>query len=271
MSHRVIPFLNWAGGKRWLASTHLDRFPKSYGRYIEPFLGSGAIFFALQPKCSVLSDINSDLIETYQAIKLCPKDVEDELRKHHDSHCKDYYYKIRASIFSTIQERAARFIYLNRTCWNGLYRVNLSGKFNVPIGTKKNAILSTDNFQKTSEILQSSEFEACDFERTINKASDGDLLFVDPPYTVKHNNNAFVQYNESLFSWGDQVRLHKCLQAAEKRGAFIVATNAHHKSIKNLYSSDFSSIIVNRHSTLSGDAKKRGRIEEFIFTNVKQQ
>jgi len=271
MSIKVIPFLNWAGGKRWLATNHLEQFPKDYNRYIEPFLGSGAIYFALQPKHSVLSDINSDLIETYRAIRLYPQDVEDELKKHHDRHCKAYYYEIRSSAFSTIQERAARFIYLNRTCWNGLYRVNLNGKFNVPIGTKKNVILPTDKYREISKMLKSSELEACDFERTISKAEDGDLLFIDPPYTVKHNNNAFVRYNEALFSWEDQVRLHRCLQAAKKRGAFIVATNAHHKSIEKLYSSDLASTIVNRHSGLCADARRRGYIEEFIFTNVKQQ
>jgi len=268
---KLIPFLNWAGGKRWLAANHLEQFPKDYNRYIEPFLGSGAIFFALQPKHSILSDINSDLIQTYRAIQLYPQDVEDELKKHHDRHCKDYYYEMRSSTSSTIQEGAARFIYLNRTCWNGLYRVNLSGKFNVPIGTKKNVILSTDSFQEISKMLQSSELEFCDFESSINRAEDGDLLFVDPPYTVKHNNNAFVQYNEALFSWDDQVRLHRCLCAAKKRGAFVVATNAYHESIEKLYSYDFAPIIVNRHSGLSGDTSGRGYVEEFIFTNVKQE
>ncbi len=133
----AIPFLKWAGGKRWLTKTNLNLFPISYNRYIEPFLGSGAVFFNLHPKESVVSDINADLINTYLAIRTDWEKVCDKLKKHEKRHSQEYYYEMRGSNPYSISGRAAKFIYLNRTCWNGLYRVNLKGIFNVPIGTKK--------------------------------------------------------------------------------------------------------------------------------------
>lgn len=135
--NKNIPFLKWAGGKRWFVEHTADLIPTFSGRYFEPFLGSGAIFFHLSPKGAVLSDSNTDLIKTYQAIRDDWEAVLFLLELHHRKHCKDYYYSIRSSEPSDKVEAAARFIYLNRTCWNGLYRVNLKGKFNVPIGTKK--------------------------------------------------------------------------------------------------------------------------------------
>ena len=191
--NKVIPFLTWAGGKRWLTSISDDIFPEKYNTYIEPFLGSGAIYFHLKPNKAILSDINSDLISTYLAIKQDHKSVQEILEIHHKLHCKDYYYKIRNFKSDNIYENAAKFIYLNRTCWNGLYRVNLNGEFNVPIGTKKNVILETDNFELISDMLKNAEILVEDFEVIIDKAGENDLVFIDPPYTVKHNHNNFVK------------------------------------------------------------------------------
>jgi DNA adenine methylase len=132
------PFLKWAGGKRWLIKQCPSIFPEKYNTYIEPFLGSGSIFFFLEPKKAILSDINKDLINAYKIIKNTPDELYDILKEYHANHSKEFYYNIRDSEFSDDIHRAARFIYLNRTCWNGLYRVNRKGKFNVPIGTKTN-------------------------------------------------------------------------------------------------------------------------------------
>src|ERR1700737_297802 len=126
------PFLKWAGGKRWLVKKHLSIFPVRYNRFIEPFLGSGAVFFALRPKGAILGDTNGQLIETYAALQMDWQRVVRSLELHAELHSVGHYYKIRARIPPSIFARAARFIYLNRTCWNGLYRVNMSGKFNVP-------------------------------------------------------------------------------------------------------------------------------------------
>ena len=141
-----VPFLKWAGGKRWFALRHIDMVPTRYSRYIEPFLGSGAMFFALQPQIAILSDINSDLINCFQAICENPEGITMQLAQYHGAHCMEYYYHTRSSKPIDPIERAAWFIYLNRTCWNGLYRVNRNNEFNVPIGSKKNVLLPTDDF-----------------------------------------------------------------------------------------------------------------------------
>ncbi len=262
----LLPFLKWAGGKRWLASSHGHIFPPQYNKFIEPFLGSGAIFFALQPKQAILSDVNSDLIETYKTIKGHPLEIQELLERHQKKHSKEYYYKTRASKPRNSITRTARFIYLNRTCWNGLYRVNLRGQFNVPIGTKTNVLLETDNFKAAAKLLNNSEIAHCDFEATINRANLGDLVFVDPPYTVKHNNNGFVKYNETLFSWEDQVRLKNALEKAQARGAFIISTNANHSSVRELYKDNFKTCSVNRSSVLSGKPQFRGKVSELLIT-----
>jgi DNA adenine methylase len=148
------PFLNWAGGKRWLASKKLSYFPSSYSSYYEPFVGSGAIFFALSPTKAVLSDTNLELILTYKAIKSDWRAVFSHLQQHLNSHCRDYYYQIRHLIPDDTYKRAARFIYLNRTCWNGLYRVNTKGEFNVPIGTKTRVLMSEYDFELIASQLR---------------------------------------------------------------------------------------------------------------------
>lgn len=173
----VIPFLKWAGGKRWMIYEHPELFPKEYNRYIEPFLGSAAVFFSLKPKKAILSDLNSELIETYCAIRDDYHRIETNLRKHHRNHSESYYYEMRSKRLRVTATRAAQFIYLNRTCWNGLYRVNLDGVFNVPIGTKTNVVLSTDNFQGISNLLKRVRLMNRDFEPIIAKAKEGDLLF----------------------------------------------------------------------------------------------
>ncbi|GBO83572.1 DNA adenine methylase [Marinobacter salsuginis] len=260
----LMPFIKWAGGKRWLYQKHQTLFPDFTGRYFEPFLGGAAIFFALQPNESVLSDSNQWLIETYQAIRDDWKTVVKKLQEHQDYHCKDYYYDIRSIRFENIMDRAAQFLYLNRTCWNGLFRVNLSGRFNVPIGTKTRVILD-DDFQSISRILKRAKLSVSDFEDTISQANEGDLIFADPPYSVKHNYNGFVKYNEKIFSWSDQERLHRSLKEAKSRGAHVILTNANHESIRELYSDDFQVFEAYRHSTLSGSSDHRCATSELVI------
>ncbi|MFC1537059.1 DNA adenine methylase [Pseudomonadota bacterium] len=263
----VPPFLKWAGGKRWLVSSHSHIFPARFNRFIEPFLGSGAIFFSLKPEAGILSDVNPCLVETYQTVKSFPNEIQSLLEEAHLRHSKDYYYQVRSDVPDDSISRAARFIYLNRTCWNGLYRVNRKGEFNVPIGTKDNVLLDTDNFAAVSKLLKNVEIINCDFEMTINRASEGDLLFVDPPYTVKHNNNGFVKYNENLFSWDDQVRLRDALLNAKHRGVQIISTNADHQSIHELYDNGFEIRPISRSSVLSGDASFRGKVSELLISS----
>ncbi|MDD2467313.1 MAG: Dam family site-specific DNA-(adenine-N6)-methyltransferase [Desulfobulbus sp.] len=262
---KTKPFLKWAGGKRWFVTNHSDLFPQNFNRYIEPFLGSGAVFFHLQPHNAFLGDSNKELIDTYRAIQREWKLVYRYLRAHHTKHSKEYYYQIRTSQPISPAAKAARFIYLNRTCWNGLYRVNLSGVFNVPIGTKSTVVFADDNFQQVSKLLCSATLYHCDFEQLIDLAEENDLVFVDPPYTVRHNHNAFIKYNEKLFSWADQERLFASLNRARQRGVQIVATNAYHQCVRDLYDASFSIFAVKRNSSISSKIETRSQFNELVI------
>jgi DNA adenine methylase len=213
----IIPFLKWAGGKRWFVQRALERMPRKFDRYVEPFLGGAAVYFALRPKAALLADTNARLIETYEAVQSDWSRVDRELKRHQAAHSRDYYYLERERSRRTAFTRAAQFIYLNRTCWNGLYRVNLNGTFNVPIGTKTAVVLDTDDFEEVSTLLSGATLKCCDFEEVLDECARGDFVFVDPPYTVKHNMNGFIKYNEKLFSWDDQVRLRDAVARAADR------------------------------------------------------
>lgn len=260
----TAPFLKWAGGKRWLFTPELIRSLPVHARYIEPFIGGGAGFFALAPARSIISDCNADLIEVYRTVRSHPRVLTFALKKHQELHGREYYYEVRQSIPDTPLERAARFLYLNRTCWNGLYRLNKRGDFNVPIGTKDTVFNGDDEFLVHSEALLNAEIFACDFEVTVNRAEEGDLVFLDPPYTVKHNMNGFVKYNESIFSWDDQVRLRDAALRASQRGARVVVTNADHASVKELYRDFGVQRVVNRASVISGKVTGRSRTTELM-------
>lgn len=262
----VSPLLKWAGGKRWLVIADHLPVPISYKRYVEPFLGSGAVFFHLEPEVSVLSDLNSDLINLYKVVRDNPRDFAQMMRAHHNMHTREYYYEVRSKSYETPEEAAARFLYLNRTCWNGLYRVNKRGQFNVPIGTKQSVVMSNDDFYAVSSALKHAELRNEDFESVIDETQRGDFLFVDPPYTVQHNFNGFLKYNEHIFSWQDQVRLSQSLHRAANRGVYIALTNADHESVRNLYEDKFQYKSLIRQSVLAGNSLRRGRTTEAIFT-----
>ena len=261
----ISPFLKWAGGKRWLVSKYPDIFPSNCERYIEPFLGGGAVFFHFQPCKAVLADLNSELIETYKALKNDWEGVWRILNKYQNKHSVDFYYDIRSRSFNSKSEKAAQFIYLNRTCWNGLYRVNQNGQFNVPIGTKDSVIMDTDNFSYIAQLLHEAELITSDFEKIIDNAKEGDFIFIDPPYTVKHNLNGFIKYNNKIFSWDDQIRLRHCSTRAVSRGVQLIITNANHQSIKELYDGLGELIEVNRASVIAGNVKDRGVCSELVI------
>ena len=261
---RPLPFLKWAGGKRWLTEQHTALFDVEFDRFVEPFLGSGAVFFHLSPAKSLMSDSNPQLIEAYEAIRDDAGKVRSHLVRHQRNHCKDYYYRIRNSRPRSAFGRAAKLIYLNRTCWNGLYRVNLIVEFNVLIGTNTNVLLDTDDFDSIAVLLSRAELRACDFEDTLSDTGAGDFVFVDPPYTVKHNVNGFIKYNEGLFSWDDQVRLRSCVVAARERGAKVLVTNANHRSLRHLYKGVGKRLRIARLSVISGKQKGRGVFEEMV-------
>jgi DNA adenine methylase len=263
----VKPFLKWAGGKRWLVPYMNAMTLGLTGRYIEPFVGSGAIYFALEPRRALLSDVNESLVETFRCVRDHPREIEQALQAHHSRHSYSHYYEMRDRQYADRIERAVQFIYLNRTCWNGLYRVNRNGKFNVPVGTKTRVRLPSDDWFAASELLSGAMLHCQDFERTVDAAESGDLVFADPPYTVKHNLNGFIKYNESLFSWDDQIRLRDSVARARTRGAKVVVTNADHESVRQLYK-DFDLRPLERASVLSGDPAYRGRYSELLITAI---
>lgn len=265
MKQSLKPFVKWAGGKRWLLNHPDFSIPKYTGRYIEPFLGGGAVFFSLRPEQAILSDINEWLITTYEAIKECPEKVYSELIVHQKHHCKEYFYKERSRKHLECWKRAAQFLYLNRTCWNGLYRENLRGEFNVPIGTKDKVIFEEENFFEISKTLSDATLHCCDFAKTIEQAKKGDLIFADPPYTTAHNQNGFVKYNQKIFSWEDQVRLRDVLLKAAKKGVIVIVTNADHHSIHDLYKNIGNYISLERQSIISGKGSARVRTSEAFF------
>lgn len=268
----ITPFLKWAGGKRWLARGYKDLFDTEYERYIEPFLGGASMFFALRPKKSILADCNKRLIETFAEIRRDPKGISSALKQYQKLHNDDFYYMERRRQYpESASKRAAQLIYLNRTCWNGLYRVNRKGEFNVPRGTKTSVILGTDDFCAVAAALKGAELHAQDFETTLRAASEGDLVYVDPPYTVQHNNNGFGKYNETIFSWEDQVRLKREVAAAVKRGAKVAVSNADHTTIRALYGGLGRLATVRRKSVISGDAQHRGEIGEILIRSWRSE
>ncbi|HWR06121.1 MAG TPA: Dam family site-specific DNA-(adenine-N6)-methyltransferase [Sporomusa sp.] len=260
--------MKWPGGKRWLITNFKHIFPQKYNNYFEPFLGGGSAFFYLAPQHGMISDINVELINVYRVMARNPVQLRERLEAHQEQHSTEYYYDVREHIPADQVERAARFLYLNRTCFNGMYRVNQLGKFNVPIGTKQNFTDDVYRFEEYSQILQNTYIRAQDFVNTIRLANEGDLIFADPPYTIAHNQNSFIKYNEKLFSWKDQKRLLSALVKARSRGAIIIATNANYPALQHMYEeNNFYTQPVSRFSSISGVNEGRGKQEELLVAS----
>lgn len=263
---RLLPFLKWPGGKRWFTAKHLPELPTTFNRYFEPFMGSASVFFAIQPADAILSDRNPELVNLFNQMKTKHRLLHSLLKAHAASHSVSHYYAVRASSPTDALNRAARTLYLNRSCFNGIYRVNMRGEFNVPKGSKTEVLLDTDDFGATARSLKSAKIVCRDFESIIDQAESGDLIFADPPYTVQHNQNGFINYNEKLFSWKDQERLALSLRRARDRGVQIVATNANHSSLVKLFRSHgFSTKSLSRFSSISGKGESRKQYEEIII------
>jgi len=260
---KAKPLIKWPGGKRSLAPIILNFIPESYRTYYEPFLGGGAIFFALQPDKAVLSDINDELINTYIQIRDEPESLTKILKSlknnEHD------YYKVRSSSPRSPIRKAARIIYLTRLAFNGIHRVNQNGQFNVPYGYKEHlATVDEELLTVTSESLRHAKLQAGDFEITTRKAGKGDVVYFDPPYTVAHANNGFIKYNEKIFSWNDQERLAEHARSLASKGCRVIVSNADHPSIHSLYK-DFYCHTVERPSVIAAASAYRRKITECIF------
>lgn len=262
----LAPLLPWPGGKRWLLPRLLELVPGDVGRYYEPFFGGGALFLALRPTTATISDRNAALMDCYTAIRDHHAEVARILRSFPRD--RDSYLKIRAGMPEGASERAARLIYLTTLAFNGIYRVNRSGRFNVPYGGRTYDDLGNDELLRShAEALAGVEIKSGDFEEAVAGASAGDFVYLDPPYTVTHSNNGFVRYNDRIFSWKDQERLADVAQSLSREGCTVVVSNASHASIVALYPS-FRATIVARTSVMAASAARRGPVHELVLTNA---
>lgn len=260
------PILKWPGGKRGLLRHLLPLVPKTFNRYIEPFVGGGALFFALLPKQAMLSDSNEELINCYRIIRNRPNKLLLLLSEMPNS--MQDYYRVRSTAPETKVGRAARMLYLTTLSFNGIFRVNRDGVFNVPYGHKTHLkIFQPEKIMLTKRALKSCEIHHLDFEEALLRARKGDFIYLDPPYTVAHDNNGFRKYNAKIFSWEDQARLANAVHNLNQKGCYIVMSNASHKSIRSMYK-DFTQTVVTRSSSIAASPVYRRYVEELIITNV---
>jgi DNA adenine methylase len=263
----LSPIFRWAGSKRRLASRIAQYWHPSFARYVEPFAGSACLFFFLQPKAALLSDINGDLIETYSTIKRNPKAVHSRLSQIPLG--RESYYQLRASRKGDLSttERAARFIFLNRFCFNGLYRTNLAGAFNVPYSPRKTGQLpALTDLQNIARKLQTAQILQSDFEETIDSTVAGDFIYADPPYAISEA-RVFREYHPNSFAVSDIPRFANCLNRAAVRGVKVVVTYADSADFRAAFSGwDISEVITPRN--ISGFAKHRKLAIELIATTL---
>lgn len=262
----VQPFLKWPGGKRWLSHVIVELAKRQdIRRYYEPFLGGGAAFFSFQPERATLSDINQDLIETYEQVRAKPMRISQRLSE--IAVDSETYYRIRSSRPSDPFERAVRFLYLNRTAFGGMYRENHAGEFNVPFGGGQRTpkvLWETDILLRASEALESAELTASDFEPIVRRAGAGDVVYCDPTYWAASGRPSFGRYNGKKFSWTDQERLLDVAAAACHRGALVIVSNACSQELDELYSRA-RRMYFSRVSCLSRKPSARQPVKESLF------
>jgi len=235
VSKNLKPILKWAGGKRQLIDHIIKKFPKSYNKFIEPFIGGGALFFYLNNNNSIISDINEELINLYKQISKNPKKIILKIKTYKNT--KDNFYNIRKSIPKNNFDRACRTIYLNKTCFNGLYRVNKKGEFNVPFGNYKNInFFDEGNLIKISKLLKKTKIIHDSYEMVLKKyARKNDLIFLDPPYLPISKYSDFKRYNKEQFYLEDHKKLANLYKELDKKGCYLILTNSNSDEIINLY------------------------------------
>ncbi len=269
----VRPFLKWAGGKARLAR-EISRFvPENYAKYIEPFVGGGALFFSLFPRNGILSDSNHELMNCYEVVRNYPTDLLKALGELTElPYNEETYYRIRSWEVSPNQKikKAARMIYLNRTAFNGLYRVNRSGSFNTPFGRYKKLSLPTERvIFAASKALQTISLMTDDFEEVLEKfACKDDFVYLDPPYPAVGKYSDFNRYTKDFFSEKDQERLSQCARRLDEIGCTFVLSNADHPLIRELFSDGKFKIVrvfAPRFINCKGD--ERGNVAEILITN----
>jgi DNA adenine methylase len=264
------PFLRWAGGKQIILRQILERIGERalLSNYFEPFAGAASVFLAIAPKRAVLADANPHLIACYKAVRDAPASVSRALAELKRSHGKRHYYRVREQYNNggSPHWQAARFIYLNRTCFNGIFRVNEEGKFNVPIGDKANPIFPTPaELANYARALKKASLKVGSFEHTLLDAGKGAFVYLDPPYPPLNGTSFFTHYTRDRFGIEDQKRLSETVSAMHKRGARFLMTNADTPMIRDLYR-HFDLATIDATRFVSCKNVKR-RVSELIITN----
>ena len=269
------PLIKWAGGKRQLLPELLPRLPRCFNRYCEPFVGGGALFFALQPQRAWLSDSNAELINLYVTVRDHCEALLEDLRRHENT--PEYFLAIRnldrspAFAALTAVEKASRFIYLNRTCFNGLYRVNARGQFNVPFGRYKNPRLAdADNLRRCSQLLQDAQLRCGDFSALLEVAEAGDFVYLDPPYVPLSPTSSFTSYTSGGFGEESQRRLREVCDALDERGVYFMLSNSDCPLVRELYS-HYRMERVQASRAISAAASGRGAVAEALVRNYDQE
>ena len=265
------PFIKWAGGKRQLIDELISSFPAKYGRYFEPFIGGGALFFAIQPENAYISDINPELINLYNVIKNDVDSLIEDLRRYKNT--EEEFYKIRNldrkpsyKKFSKVR-KASRFIYLNKTCYNGLYRTNSDGYFNVPFGFYKNPnIIDEKNLKVCSELLKKTEIALSPFSAIESKIKTGDFVYFDPPYMPISKTSSFTKYYKDDFDVDAQFELKELCDRLTKKRVYFMLSNSYSELILNLYK-QYNIKKIRAIRAINCKAAKRGAIDELIITN----
>ncbi len=279
ISEKPKPFVKWVGGKRQLLEQFKrmnlyppEKFDPKTGRYFEPFVGGGAVFFDLLPKRAFLSDLNNELVVTYNVIKNDTELLIKSLKKHRNT--KEYFLKIRGEDVNKLSdiETASRFIYLNRTCFNGLYRVNSRGGFNVPFAGNKNPLICDEiNLRKISKALKYVEIKKQDYKEVLKKAKSGDFVYFDPPYYPINKTSSFTSYTKETFLDKEQIELRDVFVELTKRGCFVMLSNSDTPFVNRIYSEIKGKLIrinkVYAGRMINSNASKRGKITEVLVTN----
>ena len=231
------PIIKWAGGKTQLIKEIKNYFPKDFKRYVEPFLGGGSMFFSIDQKIPcIINDINEELFNLYNEVKDNPEKIIKKLDEYSSVYSEEFYYELRSVVLQNNIERAARTIFLNKTCFNGLYRVNSKGLYNVPFGKKATCpnLYDNDNFKEVSEYLKTATLFNKDFKEIITLSEKNDLIYCDPPYEPI-SSTSFVAYNKMKFSQEEQIKLKEACLVAKEKGAFVLVSNSDSPFILDLY------------------------------------
>ena len=271
------PFLKWVGGKRQIIPQIKKYMPENYNRYFEPFVGGGALFFDLEPKKAYINDINKILVSAYKNIKNHPYEIIKKLEdlqkifyEKNNEERKIYFYEIRDAFNNTEYNlflKTSYMIFLNKTCYNGMYRENSKGKFNVPFGRYKNPkILDKENILAVSKLLTNTIITSCSFEKAVENAKKGDFIYFDPPYHPLSITSNFTSYSNNGFTEEDQIKLRNVFKELHKRNCFVMLSNSDTEFIREIYE-EFTQKTVSAARSINCKAAGRGKINELLIMN----